>query len=384
MSATVAGTSSAELVLRALLTEPGPRTRAELAVACGLSRPTVFAAVERLQSLGLVAPVGQRSGVPGRTAALFDLTPGLGCVAGIDVGGTNLRVGVGDLRGRLLSETRRRTQARGGARVVRQAATVLRGVHQVAAPDTPLLAVGVSIPGVVDERDRVVRFAWNVGQAEPYDFLSRFGDAIDAPLLLENNVNLAALGEMWQGAARDLHTFAVISVGAGIGAGVVHNNVLLRGAHGAAGEVAFLPLRTPPRTVRTVEDEAGAVALLKAAQARDDWSSHAPKDVAELFEQARRGEPAAVELVDDECQRIGETIAAVCAVVDPQAVILAGGVGSNDLLIERATAVARSLSPDIPPVLRSGLGERASLIGALSVAVQYAQTEVVARVAEQA
>lgn len=379
MTAAGAGPSSAEAVLRHVLAGPGPRTRAEMAAACGLSRPTTFAAVERLEALGLVSAVGQRSGVPGRTAALYDLAPELGVVAGIDIGGTNLRVAVGDLRGRLVVEGRRRTRAEGGAAVARQAADLLAELVASTGSPAPLLSVGVSVPGVVDQRHHLVRYAWNIGQHDPYDLHSALEDLVPAPVRLDNNVNLAAIGEQWQGAARSWDTFVVISVGTGVGAGIVHQRSLLRGASGAAGEVSFMPLRTPPRVAHAEEDDAGAVALLRAAHRSTDWAGTRPSDVAELFERARAGERAALDLVEDECRRIGELIAGVCALIDPEAVLLAGGLGGNDLLIEGATAVAAGLVPALPPVLRSGLGERASVVGAVAVAVEDGQRAVVDR-----
>jgi predicted NBD/HSP70 family sugar kinase len=358
-----------------------PWTRPEIAAACGLSRPTVFGAIDRLEALGLAARVGRRSGAPGRSAALYAVPADVGCIAGIDIGGVNLRVEVCDVRGESLAEARRATRARGGASVVRQAVRLLdETIAAGPGSSSPLLAVGVSVPGVVDTANQLVRFAWNVGQERPYDFYSRLATGIDAPILLENNVNLAAIGEQWRGAARELDTFAVIAVGAGVGAGIVHNGTLFRGAHGAAGEVAFLPFdEAHRRGSPATEDDAGGVALLRESQARTDWRDAPPRDVAELFDRAAKGEQPAAAIVEDECRRIGQIITAVCAVVDPEAVILTGGVGANDLLIEHASEfVAQSVA--VPPsIVRSGFGEHASLVGAVAIAVEHAHNELLAR-----
>jgi predicted NBD/HSP70 family sugar kinase len=369
-------------VLQAVLAADGPRTRGELALACALSRPTTFAAVDRLEALGLVAPVGQRSGSPGRTATLYDVSPSVGCVAGIDLGGTNLRVAVCDVRGRVLAETRRPSVGGGGEAAAGQATAALQALlaeqHIAGAP----LVVGVSVPGVVDPATGLVSHAWNIGQQEPYDLHTCFTGLLATTVLLGNNVNLAALGEQQEGAARAFSTFVVVSVGAGVGAGIVHDGHLVRGARGAAGEVAFAPLRTPPRGSAGVADEAGAVALLAAAGARTGWRTAPPADVAGLFALAAEGDPLALELVHDECRRIGEVLAAVCAVVDPEAILLAGGVGGNPLLIEGAARVAAELVPVLPPVLPSGLGEQASLVGAVFLAVEQAREQLLDRVAD--
>src|SRR3954469_16734768 len=110
MNRVVSGTPSASVVLTQLLARSGPQTRSELAVACALSRPTVFAAVERLEALGLPEEGAEPSGLPGRTATLYGVPADAGCVAGIDIGGTNLRVAVCDLSGAPLAELKRSTR----------------------------------------------------------------------------------------------------------------------------------------------------------------------------------------------------------------------------------------------------------------------------------
>lgn len=380
MAGTLSG-SSAVTVLERLLDGGEPQTRAELAAASGLSRPTVFAAIDRLERAGLVAPAGRRTGVPGRTATLYQVPPAIGGVAAMDLGGANIRVAVCDVRGVPLAEKRRATQAQGAASVIRQAHDLLVKTIAEAGVTASLLAVGVSLPGVVDRTNGVVRHAWNLGQLKAYDFQARLQGAVQAPILLENNVNLAAVGEQWQGAAQAMNTFAVVAVGAGVGAGIVHNGTLLRGAHGAAGEVAFLPLgQVHRRGSAAVEDDAGAVALLHEAHDRADWADGPPADVAELFARAAQGEQPAVDLVADECRRIAAVIAAICAVVDPEAVFLTGGVGGNELLIRNATELARQQCAVPPVVLPAALGERASLVGAIALGVERARATLLTRV----
>lgn len=375
------GVSSAARILERLLDGPSPVTRPELAAACGLSRPTVFTAVADLERLGLVECTGRRSGLPGRSAQLYKLSPAAGRIAAIDIGAANLRAATCDLLGTPVAEVRRATSSRGGAPVVRQAVALLAEAEALAGPPAPVLAIGVSVPGIVDHDNRVVRHASNLGLRRPYDFQTRFEELLSAPVLLENNVNLAAIGEQWRGSARELATFAVIAVGAGVGAGIVHDRALLRGARGGAGEVGLLTIRrragAPPAAPG--EDAAGAVALLREARSRSDWRGSPPRDVAEIFERAAQGEPPAVALVEDEYRRVGEIIATICAVVDPEAVILTGGLGNNEALVAGASAQAATLFPSPPPVLRSALGERASLVGATALAAAEARAQLLAR-----
>jgi glucokinase len=374
------GESSRARVLGFLLEQGEPVTRPEVASACGLSRPTVFTAVQHLQEAGLVAETGQRVGTPGRSATLYQVAPTAGTLAAVDIGGSNVRVAITDLRGRSVAELREPTARPGGPAIVTQATQLVRralDAHGQRADS--LMQVAVSVPGVVDSDGRTVHFASNIDQTEAFDFRSPFEQATGVPVRLDNNVNLAALGERWQGVAQELGTFAVVAVGAGIGAGVIHDGTLLRGAHGAAGEVAFLPRRRETRRLdAAAHDEAGGLSLLQAARRHTGWLGSAPSSVEELFLRAAAGEEPAAALVEEECRRISVIIASICAVVDPEAIILTGGVGANDLLITRAGELTAEMVLFPPAVIRSGLGERASLVGAIQLAAQLARVTVMA------
>lgn len=378
-------TSSAQRVLAFLLSQPEPVTRPQIATACELSRPTVFAAAELLEGRGLIAEVGRRSGLPGRSASLYEVPESVGLVVGVDIGGSNLRVALGDARGRLLAELTEATSGSGGHRVTDQAISMIRRLTHNGGPITSALAqVGVSVPGVVAPDGATVHYAWNIGQPDAYDIRSPLAAELAAPVTLDNNVNLAAIGEQWQGAAQHLTTFAVIAIGAGVGAGIVHDGQLLRGAHGGAGEVSFLPLSAEHLHPRAASpDEAGGLMLLRKARARQDWQDHLPPtSVEELFTRAANGESPASLLVDEECQHIAAIAASICAIVDPEAIILSGGIGSNQFLVTRIAELIEEIAPFPPSVIRSSLGDRASLVGALALAVHGAQNTLLRGAAE--
>lgn len=365
-------------VLSYLLDQDEAVTRPSIAQACALSRPTVFSAIERLEQLALVADVGRVSGKPGRSASLYEVASSAGLLAAIDIGGSNVRVAVTDVRGRLRDERREPTVRGGGHAIVRQVAEIFAAaLSAVQADAQQIMSVAVSVPGVVDPDGSTVHYAVNIDQFFPFDFRSSLSAALGAPVTLENNVNLAAMGERWRGAAQDLVTFAVVAVGAGIGAGIVHEKTLLRGSHGAAGEVAFLPpYGARLRDHTTAHDEVGGLGLLDEAHSRDGWIGQPPVSVKELFERAAAGEPAALTLVEDEARHIASVIAAICAVVDPEKVILSGGVGGNDQLISRAEKLIAATTAFPPPVIRSNLSDRASLVGAIWLATREARKQL--------
>jgi predicted NBD/HSP70 family sugar kinase len=357
-------------VLACLLDAGEAVTRPALADTCGLSRPTVFAAVDHLESLGLVQQVGQANGRPGRSPVLYDVALGAGLTAAVDIGGSNVRVALSDVRGQVLSECTEPTAPGGATPIVDQVGDLARTARKTLPdPDRPLMLAAVSVPGVVGTDGRTVLYASNIDQPTPFDFGTPLSQQLGCDVVLDNNVNLAAVAERWLGVATDLDTFAVIAVGAGIGAGIVHGGTVLRGAHGAAGEVAFLPPDGRQRRVDpAAHDEAGGLNFLHQARNRPGWSGALPTTVQEVFERAAAGELPAVALVEEECERVAAVVAAVCAVIDPEQVVLTGGVGGNELLISGTERHVAEMTIFPPSMVASDLGGRASLLGAVHLA----------------
>jgi len=378
----VPGDSTDRTVLATML-DSVPMTRPELAHRTSLSRPTVAESVRRLVDIGLIADMGVRRGRPGRTATFYGLAPTAGYVIAVDIGGDNLRVAAADLGGTLHFEHRQATRATGARRVAAQAAKMIRKAGDTIGDRIgSLRRVGVSAPGVIHSDGRTMSAAHNLGDDGPFDLLTPLEAAVEAPVVLDNNVNLAALGERWRGHGRDVDTFAFLAVGAGIGMGLIHSGGLVRGAHGAAGEVAYLPLpgAVPPgqrgHGKEPLDAEAGGYGILAAIRARRSWPGSRPTTVADLFAQAEAGVSAAIELVEAEGRLLGLTVASACAVFDPELVVLGGGVGSNPLLLPLVRETVNSLVPFPPRVETSALGEVASLTGAVAVALDAARADL--------
>jgi glucokinase len=164
----------------------------------------------------------------------------------------------------------------------------------------------------------------------------------------------------------------------------VHAGQLLRGAHGAAGEVAFLPLSPDYRRRRAASpDEAGGLILLKKAQLQGGWADdRPPTSVEELFQRAAAGEAPGVALVEEESRRIAAIAASICAIIDPETIILAGGVGANEALVTRTSELVNQLAPFAPAVVRSALGDTASLVGATALALRRVRENLIASLGE--
>lgn len=393
-------------------------TRPQIAEATGMSKPTVSAAIATLEGAGLVRQDGQIVGATGRSPAVYALNAGARLVAGIDVGGVNTRVALGDLRGEILAEHTEPTESE---RVVDQVADMVARLRTRIGRrlgHRPALSAAVlSTPGVVSEGS-LVRLAYNVHPRGTLDY-SALPARIKAPLRVENNVNLAAIGEHRLGAARGVSTFLQVSIGAGIGVGTVYGGSLLRGHHGAAGEISYLPIGARPLGAQddtgNYESATAAAGLLERARARP-WPIRPPRDVAELFAWAAdpAGDPtdgraagradgraaldlaadpprgaardpaldpaahrAARRLVADEGQRVGLAVVAARTIIDPEIVVLGGGIGRNALLIEPVQDVCDRLLPVPCPIVTTELADRGSLLGAIMSAADDAWRAVV-------
>jgi predicted NBD/HSP70 family sugar kinase len=198
---------------------------------------------------------------------------------------------------------------------------------------------------------------------------------------IDNDINLAALGEQWRGVARGIDDFAFLSVGTGLGAGLVLHGELHRGRNGAAGELDFvtagLGVDADP-CATAVSDLAAGMAAGAATALRP------PYDVREIFAAARSGDAVARAIVDEEARRIALHIVPLAAVTDVDLVVLGGGLGANgDLLLAPVRALLEQWVPYPPRVEVSALGEAAVLTGALSVGVERALDSVFVNRARQ-
>jgi predicted NBD/HSP70 family sugar kinase len=238
----------------------------------------------------------------------------------------------------------------------------------------------VGIPGVIEARTGRVQLAENVPGLEG----TRFGQDLQArlglPVSVDNDVNLAALGEQWLGVARGVDDFAFLSVGTGLGAGLVLRGELHRGHHGAAGEVDWA---LGAGIERDTDPCAGAVSALArdlAAAGRQATTLMAPYPVPAIFEAARRGDPLAREVVREEARRIALHVSPIAAVADVALVVLGGGIGVNgDLLLEPVRTLLVERLPYPPRVETSSLGDAAVLSGALAVGHRAALDNVFTR-----
>ena len=371
------------------LRERRPVSRADLALRTGLSKPTVSAALRAFEQRGLVREYGRTTGRRGRSASLYDLVPESVLVVGIDIGARHVRAVVGELDGRAVDEFSldlAEPRASDVLSVVAEIGTRIRPL----ADRTELAVVGS--PGVVDPATGRIGAAPNIADWEGVAAEPVLGEALGLRVRVENDVNLAALGEQARGAGASVESFAYLNIGSGLGAGIVLDGRLHRGARGAAGEVGFLPIGDDPiRGSRLAQGGAmearlssrGLVESAEELAATTTTSVTRPFEVEALFEAARRGDPLGRAIVGRAAEEIAVCVAALTAVVDLELVLLGGGIGaSEELLLPDVRAAAALLLPSPPRIERASLGDRAVGTGAIAVALEEARQSVIRRLVD--
>jgi len=351
-----------------------PVSRAEIARRTGISKPTVSALLQDLLEMGLVSETVRAELGPTYGALFFAPRPDAAYVLALDVGARRLRAAVADLDGTVRIRRDVPVEGLDAPRIVRASADLAEELSREAGISRSALQhAAVGVPGVVDRRDGRIWQAANIPSLDGFSAEESFGSALGLAVTVENDIHLAALGEQRHGTGTRADSFAFLSVGTGVGAGLVLHGELHRGFAGAAGE---LDSAGDPAVFDA--NDPCAASLLRYAVARlPDEAARGPLSTERVFALAREGHSGACAVLDEEARRITGYLAPVAAVVDVELVVLGGGIGLNgDLLLGRVREQLAARVPYPPRVEVSALGDAAVLTGAVSVATRAALEQI--------
>ncbi|MER7571866.1 ROK family transcriptional regulator [Streptomyces sp. NPDC126514] len=378
------------LALR-LLQREGPLTAGRLKELTGLSRPSVADLVDRLTAAGLIEVVGE-SGEQrrGPNAKVYGIVAARAHLAALDVRTEGVAVAVSDLVGRVLAEASAPIDGGvGPGPAVEQAVALVERAVKEAGVDRPH-TVGIGAPGLIDPATGELRSSTGLPEWHRRLVAALQERLPEARISVENETNMAALAEQRDGAAADRDTFVLLWLGMGVGAAVVLDGVLRRGASGGTGEIGFLPVPGTTGLPSATDCDGGFHSLAGAAAIADLAARHGVRapvtpgepHAATLIRTAvRAADPAGhAGFLDTLADRLALGAAAVTSVLDPGCVVLGGEIGraGGPELAARVQDRLARMSPLPTEVRASTLGGAAVLRGALLTARDRAQEELFA------
>ena len=367
-------------------------TRSQISEYTGVSKVTVSQMLTRLEERGLVAIAGEQAGGRGPNAALYSVVPSSAYVAGLYVESDLVSAAVADVTGRRVAEVSGNPNgADDPVELVR--GTVERACASAGIEVTRLSALVIGSPGVVDPRTGDPRLAVNL-PAWHEGALDALKDAWHKPVVIENDVNLAAMAERADGAAAGADDFVLVWLGVGLGLATILGGRLHRGTAGAAGEIGYLPVHGAPlhtdlrhpasggfqslaggNVVRELAAGYGFTAPTPAEAVRAAVSAASYGDARP---RGRRGRQAtrAEAFLGELAHRVAVGVASVCVVLDPGLVVLGGEVGraGGTVLADRVAAAVASIWPSRPRVVPTGVPGEPVLRGAMLAAVARARS----------
>ena len=358
-----------------LLRLHGSMTQAEIARETGLSPATVSNLVGDLRHRHIVRT--DPSGPPSRRAIDLTLDPRAGIVVGVDFGKRHRRIAVSDLARTILAEEHHVLEPEhridDGARET--AADIDRLLEQSGGALAELLTVAVGVPGPVDPATGFLGSPGILPGWAGVHIASAFQSTVDAHVVVDNDANLGALGEMQWGAGRGFRDFTYLKVTTGIGAGLVLDGHLYRGAAGTAGEIGHTTIDENGPVCRCgnrgcLELYAATPALLELLRTRAGESL----TVRELLDESASGDPGSRRVLEDAGRHIGVALANLCNLISPQRIVVGGElVGAGDALLQpMRESMARGAVPAAgqrAEIVPGELGDRASVLGAVALAL---------------
>ncbi len=354
-----------------------------LARALGLPPAALESKLRLLERKGLV------HFQPGRKR--IGLNPEYGCVVALDLGASHLHYALADFTGEIIRDATEKVQPEDGPKkLIRQIQEQIKRFLDEGQRRSPL-ALAIGVPSPVDNESGVVAWANNLPGWEKIHLRRELEKQFRVPIFLENDANMAAIGEHWRGVAQGVENFVFVALGTGIGAGVFIDGKLYRGRTGSAGELFRMNLEWPRWNEEFPDTgyfENFVSGLGIAAEGRKTLGASLPakppslreeRDAFFVFEAYRQGNSHAAGVLEKAFTMLGVAMANVVAVLDPELIVLGGGIaqGAPDLMLAIVEKVVRRIQGELtPPIKLSSLGDKAQTYGAIRSALDAANLPI--------
>ena len=351
-------------------------SRSAIAKRLNVSLPTVMRIVDALIEEGYVRPAGSTEWSGGRRRPLLEFNGEGFVIIGVDMGGTKFYGAISDLGGNILDEIH---MGRHGKSSEGNYDRLLELIDSLLA--SPKLGkrrvrgIGVGAPGITFHKEGIVKWAYSLNWRD-FPLKARLSKHYKLPITVDNDVNLAAMGELWFGAGQNIQNMILIVNGTGIGAGIIIDGALYRGGSEASGEIGnFIPgrefLGKNYQDFGALEKAASGTGIVERARA----SLKSKRKAADLealtaddvFLAARQGQQWATSIINETVDYLAIAVANLAVSFDPQLIVLGGSVSPfADLLIEPILQRLEGAIPTLPQLVVSKLGLRAGVMGAIT------------------
>ena len=346
---------------------------AEIARHIGLSKPTTADILRSLIETGLIQEYTPGEDDPKRARSVYEAVSDLKVSLAIDIGSRFIRAAVGDLNEKMLAETSVAVKSLVLKDLIAVMHTSVDSVLKESGyslKDVASLVVGT--PGVVDQNTGVVAIAGTIAALDGVNLADLLKKEFGIAPIVENDINLVTVAEQAAGHGRGIENFAVLSVGSGLGSGLVLNGKIHRGHRGAAGEIFYVPFGDPLDTHRDATNPSGdRIAELTRGLAKKfkDSVLQEPYSTVEILKAAKAGDELAKAVINLEAERIALYVAAISAVTDVELIVLSGGIGRQaSFFLDPIKKLVGAIVPFPPRIEVSTLGDTGILVGALNIA----------------
>ncbi len=358
-----------------IIRREGPISRTAIAERLQVSLPTVMRIVDDLIAEDLVRAAEAKEWTGGRRRALLEFNAESQVIIGVDLGGTRFYGALSDLAGNVLEELNISRHGTDGEASYDQLTQLIDSLIKSPRLDgRRMRGIGVGAPGITQHREGIVKWAFSLNWSD-FPLKDRLCDRYHLPATVDNDVNLAALGEMWYGAGQNAQNLVVITVGTGIGAGIIIDGALYRGAHEASGEIGhwipgreFLGKRFVDfGALESISSGTGIAARARQLlEGKRDAGELERLTTEDVFEAARQGQRWAKSVVAETVDYLAIAIANLSVSFDPELIVLGGSITrSSDLLIDPILKRMEGIIPSLPRLVVSPLGRRAAVMGAI-------------------
>lgn len=305
---------------------------------------------------------------------------------GIDLGGTTIKFGLIDTNGTILTQWSVPTNVsnNGESIVPDMIASIEAVLEQSKLSAANLIGAGMGCPGTVDRINGTVHHAFNLGWEAPQMVKQRFQEALGIPLFLENDANVAALGEKWRGSGNDAANLVFITLGTGVGGGVIIDHQIVAGVGGSGGEIGHFPIACQHRLTCTcgntncLETLASATGIVHLAEMYRQGTTTTLNQYENLtceivFQEAQLGDELAIGIIEEVAEYLGVTCSMIANLLNPEAIIIGGGVSAAKAFL--LNKIAAYYQQTVFPSVRSStklklatLGNEAGILGAAYLA----------------